>query len=226
MDIMAQLRAPFAPEDIEWRVGQETRDHTKVSALAYLTSRAVQQRLDDVFGPFGWATKYVKGPDGGVVCELSCKGPDGEWVTKADGATNTDFEAVKGGLSSALKRAAVHWGVGRYLYDLPMVWCPLKPKGQVYHRSKSGKTMYWDPPKLPAWALPKGDSKPLPSEPKEDDDAMQEWRDAISYAQSVEQLLNLAKDLASLDVSDMVKGPLRKLYTDRMIALKEKNNGE
>ena len=225
MDIMAQLRAPFAPEDIDWRVGQATRDETKVSALAYLTARAVQQRLDDVFGPFGWATKYVEGPDGGVVCELSCKSPDGEWVTKADGSPNTDIEAIKGGLSSALKRAAVHWGIGRYLYDLPMVWCHLKPKGQVYHRTKSGKAMYWDPPKLPSWAMPKRETKAMPVNPGNDDE-MSEWRDAINYAPNVQALLDLGKDLAALEVGNEVKAPLRRLYTERMIALKGKSNGE
>ena len=225
MDIMAKLKAPFAPEDIEWRVGQTTRNGDKVSALAYLTSRAVQQRLDDVFGPFGWATKYVKGPDGGVVCELSCKGPDGEWVTKADGSPNTDIEAVKGGLSSALKRAAVHWGIGRYLYDLPMVWCHLKPKGQIYHRSKSGKPAYWDPPKLPAWALPKRDGAPAATKPSQDT-GMDEWREAIETAPSVDVLLDLGKDLAALDVGNELKAPLRRLYTERMIALKGQSDGE
>lgn len=225
MDIMEQLRAPFAPEDIDWRVGQTTRNGDKVSALAYLTSRAVQQRLDDVFGPFGWATKYVKGPDGGVVCELSCKGPDGEWVTKADGSPNTDIEAVKGGLSSALKRAAVHWGIGRYLYDLPMVWCHLKPKGQVYHRAKSGKGMYWDPPKLPAWAMPKKAGAPAASKPDQET-GMDEWREAIENAPSVEVLLDLGKDLAALEVGNELKAPLRRLYTERMIALKGQSDGE
>lgn len=225
MDIMEQLRAPFAPEDIDWRVGQTTRNGEKVSALAYLTSRAVQQRLDDVFGPFGWATKYVKGPDGGVVCELSCKGPDGQWVTKSDGSPNTDIEAVKGGLSSALKRAAVHWGIGRYLYDLPMVWCQLKPKGQIYHRSKSGQGMYWDPPKLPAWALPKKAGAPAATKPNQET-GMDEWREAIESAPSVEVLMDLGKDLASLDVGNDLKAPLRRLYTERMIALKGQENGE
>ncbi len=226
MDIMAQLRAPFAPEDIDWRVGQATRDETKVSALAYLTARAVQQRLYEEFGPYGWATKYVEGPDGGVVCELSCKSPDGEWVTKADGATNTDFEAVKGGLSSALKRAAVHWGIGRYLYDLPMVWCHLKPKGQVYHRTKSGKAMYWDAPKLPGWAMPKPQTA-APAHDNSDDQAYtEEWVNAITYAQSVEHLQNLAADLAGLNMAESEKAKLRKLYTERMIALKGQSNGE
>jgi len=223
MTIMEQLKEPFCASDIDWRVGQETKDGRKVSALAYLTSRAVQQRLDDVFGPFGWASKYVEGPGGGVVCELSCRNPDsGEWVTKSDGASNTDFEAVKGGLSSALKRAAVHWGIGRYLYDLPMAWCELKGRGQNYHRTKAKVSMYWDPPALPAWALPKtGAPAPKARPTSGEDDGLQEWRDAIQYAPDVEALQALATDMAALDISDDQKQPLRNLYTKRILELKK-----
>lgn len=220
MDYLAALKAPFKPEEIEWRVGQETKSGDKVSALAYLTSRAVQQRLDDVFGVFGWSTKYLKGPDGGVLCELSCRSPEGEWVTKSDGSPNTDIESVKGGLSSALKRAAVHWGVGRYLYDLPMVWCPLKPRGENYHRTKARETKYWDSPKLPIWALPKGDPIEVSG-----DDGGDEWREAIALAPDMDTLTSLATDLATIDLSDQVKAELRKSYTKRIIELKGTNDG-
>lgn len=41
---------------------------------------------------------------------------------QTDGAENTDIEPVKGGLSDAYKRAAVKWGIGRYLYDMEAAW--------------------------------------------------------------------------------------------------------
>ena len=50
-----------------------------------------------------------------MICSLSCKVGD-NWITKADGAGDTDIEGEKGGISDALKRAAVVWGIGRYLY--------------------------------------------------------------------------------------------------------------
>ena len=43
-------------------------------------------------------------------------GSDGEWIGKSDGADDSNIEAAKGGLSAALKRAAVQWGIARYLY--------------------------------------------------------------------------------------------------------------
>ena len=134
-----QLAAPFAPDDVEWKPGATTRDKKKGLAMAYLTSRAIQDRLDEVCGPAGWRNEFMPGPAGGVLCGLSIRvtyaGPDGHpaetgWVTKWDGADNTDVEAVKGGLSSAMKRAAVLWGIGRYLYQLDAQWVELDGRGR------------------------------------------------------------------------------------------------
>jgi len=47
---------------------------------------------------------------------------DGEWIWRSDGAGDTQFEADKGAISDALKRASVSFGVGRHLYDLPSIW--------------------------------------------------------------------------------------------------------
>lgn len=112
---------PFSPEDIEWRIQQsgKTRDG-KVWAmvLAYVTNRAIMKRTDDVCGKAGWRNEYRDIPNnGGVECGISIK-IDSEWVTKWDAAENTQVEAVKGGRSGAMKRAAVQWGIGRYLYNL------------------------------------------------------------------------------------------------------------
>ena len=82
-----------------------------------------------------------------------------EWVTKWDGAENTDIEAVKGGLSGAMKRAAVQWNIGRYLYNLEEGWVEVSDKGQFQGKTKSGKFFRWNPPELPEWALPHSDIK-------------------------------------------------------------------
>ena len=118
--------------------------------MAYLTSRAVQQRFDDVCGPGDWRNEFREGPGGGVLCGISVRveRADGtsEWVTKWDGADNSQVEAVKGGLSGATKRAAVQWGVGRYLYDLPATWVRLDDRGR-----------FAEPPRIPPAHLPKQD---------------------------------------------------------------------
>ncbi len=74
-----------------------------------------------------------------------------EWITKWDGADDTNFEKTKGGISDSQKRAAYQWGVGRYLYDLPSQTVPVDTKyGQSYIK-------YGCTPELPAWALDDGD---------------------------------------------------------------------
>jgi hypothetical protein len=147
-NIFAQLAAPFHPDDLEWRAGATNGDKTKALALAYITSRAVMDRLDEVLSPENWRDEYKPGPTGGLICGISLRIKD-EWITKWDGAENTQFEEVKGGLSGAFKRAAVKWGVGRYLYKLPNVWVPCQAKGK--------NVVLKETPKLPSWALPNGD---------------------------------------------------------------------
>ncbi len=124
------LTAPFAPRDIEWKPGAVTRDKKKGLAMPYITARAVQERLDETFGPGNWKNEFRSGPEGGVICRIYFKNDDGEWVWREDGADNTEVEAVKGGLSNAMKRAGAALGIGRYLYDLPQQWVPLNEKGR------------------------------------------------------------------------------------------------
>lgn len=118
------LRKPFAPERISWRVGSTTKDKSKGMALAYIDARDVQDRLDEVCGIEGWQCRYVPMHDKKTVCEIGVK-VDQEWIWKADGAGDSDVEAEKGALSDAFKRAAVKWGIGRYLYDLESPWVEL-----------------------------------------------------------------------------------------------------
>jgi hypothetical protein len=157
---LARLRDPFAPEDIEWRVqtAGEKNGRPWARVLAYVTNRAIMDRLDEVAGPGNWRNEYQPGPAGGVVCGLSVRVPraDGaEWVTKWDGAENSDVEPVKGGLSNAMKRAAVQWGIGRYLYDLDEGWATVTDNGRFSAKTKEGKWFKWDPPELPTWAIPR-----------------------------------------------------------------------
>ena len=127
-----KLEYPFPSNEIEWRVLMTSRDRTKGQVAAYVDSRAIQRRLDAVIGKDNWQNRFytVSGKDNASttqVCELSIFYPErSEWITKSDGAGNTDIEPVKGGLSNAFKRAASIWGIGRYLYALTGVWVLLK----------------------------------------------------------------------------------------------------
>ena len=153
------LDEPFATEDIEWRIQQAGKRGETVWAkvLAYVTNRAIMKRLDEVCGKAGWRNEYRDIPNnGGVECGISIK-VDGEWITKWDAAENTQVEAVKGGRSGAMKRAAVQWGIGRYLYLLDEGFATVskeRRQGYSYAKSKEAGIFYWAPPQLPQWALP------------------------------------------------------------------------
>ncbi|WZY36085.1 Rad52/Rad22 family DNA repair protein [Bacillus sp. FSL W8-1122] len=158
-DLMKQLQKPFKAEDIEWRVqrAMKTARGPKAVVLAYVTNRAIMNRLDEVFGVGGWKNEYREWREKGVMCGLSVK-IDDEWVTKWDAAEETNIESTKGGFSGAMKRTAVQFGIGRYLYNLDEYWVDIKDKGRHYIRSGKGNDEikgYWDPPQLPSWALPK-----------------------------------------------------------------------
>lgn len=153
--MLEKLKEPFPKSDIEWRVqrAMKTKNGDKAIVVPYVQNRAIMNRLDALFGIDGWKNEY-KEIHNGVLCGISLKIND-EWITKWDGADLTNIEATKGGLSNSMKRAAVQFGLGRYLYQLDEYWADIKQKGQNYIKDdKKGITGYWDDPKLPDWALP------------------------------------------------------------------------
>lgn len=117
------LSAPFPPERISWLPKTLARRDGKFAALAlaYIDARDVMVRLDDACGPANWQDEYQETARGRVLCTLRIKiGKD--WISKSDGSGESDIEAEKGGISGAFKRAAVKWGIGRYLYEIEAPW--------------------------------------------------------------------------------------------------------
>jgi hypothetical protein len=111
MSLRDELKEPFALNQISWV------NKGKGGELAYLTSRDVMKRLDDVVGIGGWKDS-IKFDQHTAVCHLSIK-IDDEWITKSDASGESNFEAEKGAAATAFKRAAAKFGIGRYLYYLP-----------------------------------------------------------------------------------------------------------
>ena len=119
-DLAFELSKPFVKNEIKWRPQRQTKDGTSALVLAYVDVRTVQDRLNTVMGIDGWQCKHISyGPK--TICHLGLKF-NNEWVWRSDGAGDTNFEADKGAISDSLKRAAVQFGVGRHLYDLPSVF--------------------------------------------------------------------------------------------------------
>lgn len=165
------LHIPFPAEDIEWRVQSCGEKNKKPWAivLAYVTSRAIQERLDEICKPENWQLE-IKPIEGGYMAGIGIR-YDGEWVWKWDGAQKTDIEPLKGGISGAVKRAAVHWGIGRYLYSLKATFADITDRGDYKGKTKEGTHFKWNPPKLPIWALPEGQDVVGGSPPSEPEKA-------------------------------------------------------
>ncbi len=114
------LTQPIQPDEIEWRVQGQTQKKDKLIIVPYITNRCVMDRFDAEFGWDKWTSEFREVQDG-FVCRISVKVND-RIVYKEDGANRTNIEALKGGLSDSMKRAAVQFGLGRCLYKYPRVF--------------------------------------------------------------------------------------------------------
>jgi hypothetical protein len=134
---LKHLFSEFPKEDVHWRAQSVTKAGDKAMALAYIDARNVMDRLDQIVGTENWQDRYeVHGQR--TICYLSIR-VEGEWITKADGAGTSDIEAEKGAMSDSFKRAAVKWGIGRYLYEMPAPWVPC----ESYERNNKRHWRKW-----------------------------------------------------------------------------------
>jgi hypothetical protein len=144
--ITQALSAPFDPKDVKFK--PQVVQGNRALALGYVDARVIQDRLDEVLGVEGWQDEYECLPDGSVICRLRLRIGD-EWVTKMDVGGPSEQpdggDRMKAAFSDALKRAAVKFGVGRYLYRLPSQWVDYDPHKRQFVRT----------PSLPPFALPK-----------------------------------------------------------------------
>jgi len=132
----AKLAAPFKTEEIEWRLGATFTSNNALKGIAmpYVTNRAIQKRLDETFGIFGWKNEYKEWLKGSQLCGISVRvvyeDGNSEWITKWDGAECSDVESIKGGLSDSMKRAAFQWSIARYIYEIETQYVEVEQKGK------------------------------------------------------------------------------------------------
>lgn len=200
--LLKALQDPFAPEDIEWRVQTSGIKDEKVWALVicYVTARAVMDRLDAVLGVTNWQDEYRPWHQAeikaygktktvqGQLCGISIWDKEkGQFITKWDGAEDTDIEPIKGGISDSFKRAAVKFGIGRYLYKTDPGFAVICENGKYRDTAKSKdgsqkQTYRWNPPKLPNFALPAENQT-------NEDDVMKSEADKLKLLEKAGKLL-------------------------------------
>ena len=148
-DVQKRLQAPFPAHLVGWKPVTFNKERTRALLLAYVDARAVQDRLDAIC-PDGWsfeieviagtATPTVKG-------RLTVLGAVREDIGEAG---EGEYGTLKAAASDALKRCAVQFGIGRYLYDLPKSWVDWNDA-----RREPATT-----PELPEWARPDHERTP------------------------------------------------------------------
>lgn len=136
--IEMKLDEPFDISDVEWGISEHGTDKKTgelfVKALPFVKGKAIENRLDEAVGKFGWkfTTRVERGNSElgrsrrtqmlrkieGFVGTISIYCRDLGWIYKEDGSEFTSRYAYKGGITGAFKRVASKWGIGRYLAEV------------------------------------------------------------------------------------------------------------
>ena len=121
-EIYKKLSAPFTTIGADgktypahkWRVQKGLR------CIPYIDARQVSERLNSVLGINGWSDTLEETSQKMMICNLTCI-IEGKAISHSDVGTPKNAEAEKSMASDSLKRAAVHFGIGRYLYEIEPV---------------------------------------------------------------------------------------------------------
>jgi hypothetical protein len=133
-EIQRRLTEPFAAAAISWRAGSVSRDKKRAQALPYAEPRVYEDRLNNVLGP-DWNCRFKTWGDQRLICELTVRVtqengelPSGYTVTEVTHTSTGEFDngdkIAQGTVAEAqaFKRACSKFGLGRYLYDVPVTW--------------------------------------------------------------------------------------------------------
>jgi hypothetical protein len=190
--VLSALAAPFDRAEVKFKPGVVSGQ--RALALPYIDARCVQDRLDVVVGAANWQDDYAFLADGSVLCRLSLR-LGGEWIVKTDvgGPSEQPDEGDrhKAAVSDALKRAAVKWGIGRYLYRLPQLWSDFDPAKKRFARQPVLPAVPAATPVTPLLTNGKPTTAAAPATPEELATRLHAFGDALVKA----QLCQRAEDL-------------------------------
>lgn len=106
------------PIPSQWRVQSFSKAKPLATVMSYIDQRDLMDVLDK-YCEYGWEKNYEE-VAGNVFCNIGIRMPDGTVMWRSDCGVESNTDAEKGRASDAAKRAGVNWGVGRFLYDLPV----------------------------------------------------------------------------------------------------------
>lgn len=142
---MEAINRPLSVEEIDFRI-QSINNGKYATILAYKDARVDMNRLDEAFGVFGWKREHTRDNKN---CIISIWDPENKhWVSKEDTGTESNTEQAKGLASDSFKRAGFNIGIGRELYDYPIISIRLNDdevtkSGDKYRQSYNLKLKNW-----------------------------------------------------------------------------------
>lgn len=115
---LKKLQEPLKVTDIDFRV-QSISKNWWATILAYKDARVDMNRLDQVVWPLNWKREHTRDNKNCIVSIYDENKK--EWVSKEDTGTESNTEQAKWLASDSFKRACFNWGIGRELYDYPLI---------------------------------------------------------------------------------------------------------
>lgn len=126
----------------KWRIQSFSKTKPQATCVAYIDSRDVQDILD---ASCEWSDRYYE-ENGMLFCEITIYA-DGREYKRSDTGSESQTEAQKGHSSDAFKRAAVKFGVGRFLYSMKIQYLKtneIKTKTNYPYVIDSKGNRVWD----------------------------------------------------------------------------------
>lgn len=124
------------PIKMSWRIANPPKggkwDTSKhYQAIPYIDARDVMNRLDKVVGIQSWSDSYKLIDEKTIQCRLTIHN-----ISKSDVGDISTFSPMKGAYSDALKRAAVKFGIGRFLYETEKIFVKVNQYGEIQSKDK------------------------------------------------------------------------------------------
>ena len=128
-----KLQEPLPINNIDFRI-QSINKGKYATILAYKDARVDMIRLDEVVGALNWKREHTRENKNCIVSIYN--EATKEWISKEDTGTESNTEQEKGLASDSFKRACFNWGIGRELYDYPIIQIKLNDEEVEEYQGK------------------------------------------------------------------------------------------
>lgn len=187
----------------QWRVQSFSKQKPSCSCVAYIDARDAMNLLDEVVGSCNWQDDY-RVIHGQLFAGIGIKCGE-EWVWKWDTGTESQTEKEKGIVSDSFKRAGVKWGIGRFLYDLPIKYLKaneVKKDGNYPYPVDDNGNRIWDVTEFINKGM-KSDPKPETETPSYKS-ALKAVQEATDFKMMSDKI-NDSEKLTSLEKEKLIK---------------------